>query len=287
MNMSCPARPVAVPVSSFTNQSPSLARSLYAKRIAPAAFFNTAVRGACKAIPLIWLSVASCAPAPGAYQTRPAMAWDAVNGRWVVVQTPASSSSAYRRGAALAGANGLAPNGPPQVPATPRQYAPPPPPTPEMQKYFSMLSAAVKQDTVAWENKQLDPDSFHHFHAYEDGHGMCDNQCSEITQVYGDYTFNGGKPGFVMADIKAGHVACLHYEDTPGACDPVRTAEDVRRKKAEDARQEAAIRNAVLHPPPSASTPSAPASKNPGYFECHALYGGHGAFAAMAGCYDP
>jgi hypothetical protein len=262
MNILRPAQSVVVPGSSISTQSPPPARGSNANPMAAATFFGGAGRQVCKTIPLIWLAVVSCAPTPVAYQTRPV--WDGVNHRWVMAQAPVSNNSAYMRGAALAGANGFVPSGPPQVPATPRQYSPPPPPTPEMQKYSGMLAAAVQQDTIAWENKQLDRDSFHNFHVYDEGHGMCDNQCPEITRVYGEYTFNGGKVGYAFADIKTGHIACLLYEDTPGVCSPIRTAEDVRRMREEDARREAAIREEVLQHPRSKPSPSSGTIKLPG-----------------------
>jgi uncharacterized protein len=39
--------------------------------------------------------------------------------------------------------------------------------------------------------------------------------------VYGEYTYNGGTPGWVRLLIIDGHLACVEYHDFAGACRPV------------------------------------------------------------------
>lgn len=77
-----------------------------------------------------------------------------------------------------------------------------------------LLAEAVRQDSGAWLVNEFDAGSMVNVRvAGRDG---------AATTLRGEYTFNGGRPGWVEARVTGGRIECLDYWDMSG-CAPVRT----------------------------------------------------------------
>jgi hypothetical protein len=75
------------------------------------------------------------------------------------------------------------------------------------------LENIVKQDAAGWIYNKYDAGSIHNVQVTESS--------GRIITLRGDYTFNGGKPGWVQADLRNRSNPCLTYWDTPQACRPL------------------------------------------------------------------
>ena len=147
--------------------------------------------------------------------------------------------------------------------------APAPVPSGDSLKYSRILDRLVAQDSRSCAVNQYDQGSMTNASVKQSTNG-------KATRVKGFYTYNGGKSGWVEAELINGRLSCLHYWDRTD-CSQLGQGLGTQLEAA----AAEAERNQRLHP--TRATPSE--SHEPSALECH-MYKSAPMIAGMAG-YPP
>jgi hypothetical protein len=89
------------------------------------------------------------------------------------------------------------------------QNAPPASPT-----QARLLARSLIDDATNWLMNILDRESLSNVRLW--------NVSGEPTSLRGEYTYNGGTRGWVIARVSSGRIQCLEFHDTAGQCTPPR-----------------------------------------------------------------
>lgn len=104
-----------------------------------------------------------------------------------------------------------------------------------------LLTTAIEQDSQGWLANRYDAGSIRNIRVASD---------SGSTTLRGEYTYNGGNRGWVVARVSAGRVTCLEFHDTYGQCSAVR---DRAQQASARGTGTASSRSSAGRPPGSAA----------------------------------
>jgi hypothetical protein len=94
-----------------------------------------------------------------------------------------------------------------------------------------LLAAAVAVDARSWHSITYDRKSLRNFYRH--------NSIWNQLRIHADFTYNGGSPGWVDAEVIDGQVHCLEYWDSQGLCNEVRTVENLQSQAESAVRRSA------------------------------------------------
>jgi hypothetical protein len=108
--------------------------------------------------------------------------------------------------------------GPSQAYASASQGAVSAPAPPETDDLAAIIDKVIKADSSGWIFNRYDRGSV------TNAEFMEQSEDGQSGVVYGEYTYNGGSPGWVKIVMKDGYADCMEYWDFRGQCRPFGTA---------------------------------------------------------------